>query len=283
MVNIIVTPFLVIAAFLQTAAMAARILGVFPHHGYSHHMMFLPYLSELANRGHDVYVISNFQSSHPNITDINVNGSMPMYNNNVTFPNPESWTFGIFGMLMDMYELYGLAKTTEGLFHAPAVRQLIDDRSATFDLIVAEHFNSELPIGFAAKYRTPFVLLSSCPLLPWTKLVVGQPLQTAYKPATLSGLSENMNLAQRLANTFNVYASVAIFQKFNRPWSQRMIKKHLGLDVSLDQFASNASLVLVNTHWTIHGASPNVPVVLEIGGIHIKPAKRLPVVSIIFI
>lgn len=286
MVNaaIVITLLLGIAAFLQTSdrggVSAARILGVFPHHGYSHHMVFLPYLWALADRGHDVHIISNFDSSHPKITDISIKGSMPMSNNNITFPAPESWTYGFSGMWSDMLELYGLAKTTEGLFNVPAVRRLVDDQSVAFDLIIAEHFNSELPMGFAARYRAPFVLLSSCSLLPWTMSVVGQPPHTAYRPSTFSGLSRRMNLAQRLANTFNAYVSAAIFRTMNRPWSQRMIKKHLGLDVSLDEFASNASLILVNTHWTINGVSPTVPAVLEIGGMHVKPEKRLPTVSI---
>lgn len=258
---------------------AARILGVFPHHGYSHHMVFLPYLRSLADHGHDVHVISNFASSHPRITDINIYGSMPMFNNNVTFHVGVGSGFGIYGTLSDLFSLYEMAKSTEGLFDVPAVRRLLDDRDAAFDLVIAEHFNSEVPLGFAAKYRTPFVLLSSCPILPWTKSLVGQPQQTAYRPSVFSGLSTRMNLVQRLINVISAYAATTLFRTLHRPWSERVLKQHLGVDVSLDEFASSVSLVLVNTHWTINGVSPTVPAVLEVGGIHVKSSKNVSTVS----
>uniref|UniRef100_A0A2S2NRN0 Ecdysteroid UDP-glucosyltransferase n=1 Tax=Schizaphis graminum TaxID=13262 RepID=A0A2S2NRN0_SCHGA len=280
MVNATVTYYLLVAATVAASyrASAARILGVFPHHGYSHHMVFLPYLRTLADRGHDVHVISNFDSSHPRITDISVAGFMPMSNNNVTFPD-SAGRFGVVGALTDMFELYGLAETTEGVFDAPAVRSLLDDRTASFDLVIAEHFNSELPLGFAAKYRAPFILLSSCPLTPWTMSLVGQPQQIAYRPSVFSGLPERMDLGQRLTNTAVAVVSGAVFRFMNRPWSQRTLRKRMGLDVSLDELASNVSLVLVNTHWSLNGVSPAMAAVKEIGGMHVIPPKQLPVVS----
>lgn len=280
MVNATVTYFLVaVTVAASYSASATRILGVFTHHGYSHHMVFLPYLRALADRGHEVHVISNFGSSHPNITDISVAGSMPMANNNVTFPSTAG-QFGIVGTLTDMFNLYEIAKSTEAVFDVPAVRRLLDDRTVSFDLVIAEHFNNELPLGFAAKYRVPFVLLSSCPLLPWTMSLVGQSQLTAYRPSLFSGLPERMDLAQRMTNTAVAIVSAAMFRLMHRPWSQRTLRKHLGLDVSLDELASNVSLVLVNTHWSLNGVSPTMPAVKETGGMHVMPPKHLPAVSI---
>uniref|UniRef100_A0A2S2QKD4 UDP-glucuronosyltransferase 2B2 n=2 Tax=Sipha flava TaxID=143950 RepID=A0A2S2QKD4_9HEMI len=271
----ITTRLLVVIILLTAAgrASAARVLGVFPHHGYSHHSVFLPYLRALADRGHNVLVISHFDSSHTGIMDISVKGSAPM-DNNITFP--DSTTFGFFATWRDVFVMYNMAKITEGIFEVPAVRQLLDEPDAGFDLVVAEHFNSDLSLGFAAKYRAPLVLLSSCPLMPWTSSLVGQPQLTAHRPFVFSGLSPRMDLAQRLANTLMAHVSDAVFQLVHRSWSKRVVKKHLGVDLSVDEFASNVSLVLVNTHWSINGASATVPSVLEVGGMHMKPSKPLP-------
>ncbi|XP_025206881.1 UDP-glucuronosyltransferase-like isoform X2 [Melanaphis sacchari] len=262
-------------AAASRSASAARILGVFPHHGYSHHAVFLPYLRALADRGHDVHVISNFESAHPNITDISVAGSMPMSNNEVPIQHTARG-FGVVGALKDMFYLYGLARTTEGLFDVPAVRSLLDDRAASFDLIVAEHFNTELSLGFVAKYRAPFVLLSSCPLTAWTLPLVGQSQQAAFRPSFLSGVPARMDFGQRLTNVVVAAASVAAFRLLHRPWSQRTLEKRMGLDVSLEELASNVSLVLANTHWSLHGVSPSVAALKEVGGMHIAPRKQLP-------
>jgi len=279
MANAIVVPVTLFAVAVLAAdhAFAARILGVFPHFGFSHHMVFLPYLRTLADRGHDVLVISNFRSSHPRITDIDIRGSMPMNNNNLTFPGPR--TFGFSTAFMDVFLLFEMAKSSEGMFDVPAVRRLLDDRNASFDLVIAEHFNSEVPLGFAAKYRVPFVLLSSCPVLPWTMSLVGQPQHTAYRPSVFSGLSGRMDFTERVSNALIAYGSTIIFRAFHRPWSQQTLKKHLGVDVSLDEFSSNVSLVLANTHWTVNGVSPTLPGVLELGGMHLESSKDLPTVS----
>lgn len=270
------------------SAFAARILGVFPHHGLSHHKVFLPYLHALADRGHEVHVISNFPSSHPNMTNVDVSGSMPMHNNNVTFPDSSS--FDWLGKWMELHQLYQLAVSTEGMLRVPAVRRMLqqqqqqqDDASSSrpFDLVILEHFNSEMPLGFAAKFRAPFVLLSSCGLLPWTQTAIGQPLLTAYRPAVLVGMPQRMTFAERLTNTVVTHLSVAVFRAFHRSWSQRMLAQYFGLpDVSLADVAANASLVLVNTHWTINGVAPSLPAILEVGGMHLPPVKPLPKVSV---
>lgn len=55
-------------------ASAYRILGVFPHEGLSHFMMFEPLMLELAKRGHRVVVLSRFPRAHkvPNYEDVDV-------------------------------------------------------------------------------------------------------------------------------------------------------------------------------------------------------------------
>lgn len=272
-----VTLLVTVLALVADRASAARILGVFPHQGYSHHLVFLPYLRTLADRGHDVYVISNFASAHPRITDLDVRGAkpLPLPNNNVPFANAAT-RFGFVDTVKCMFDLYHMARATEGMFDAPDVRRLLDDRFATFDLVIAEHFNSDLPLGFAAKYRVPSVLLSSCSLLPWTMSLVGQPLHVAYKPNMLSGLSARMNLGQRLTNAVTTFVSFALFRNLVQSRCRRVLQERLGVDV----YTANVSMVLVNTHWTLGGPSSTVPAVREVGGMHILPPKNLPTVSI---
>lgn len=280
MINVIVVTLFTVAALTGDSGRvsAARILAVFPHPGYSHHMVFLPYVRALADRGHDVHFVSNYPLSHANVTDVSIQGSMTKLENNNQFPVSRPFDFS--GMWMDMFMLRDMAAITEGMFGVPAVRRLLSDKNATFDLVVAEHFNSELPLGFAAKYRAPFVLLNSGSIMPWTQPLVGQSPETAYRPSILSGMSERMDFVQRLANTLMDYACNAIFRAVHRPWSQHMLKKHLGVDVYLDEFASKASLVLVNSHWTIHGVSPTVPAIVQVGGMHLTALETLPEVSI---
>ncbi|XP_050427538.1 UDP-glycosyltransferase UGT5-like [Adelges cooleyi] len=267
-----VTILTLLATTIICCTTAARILGVFPHPGLSHHLVFLPYLKELASRGHRLHVISHFESSHADIVDMLIKGAK--FNNN--FTAPDTSTFSLKGKWEEVFVLHEFARGTENLFGVREVRELLNNGSVEFDLIITEHFNSELSLGFVAKFNVPFVLLSSCALLPWTESVIGQPHQISYRPSASSGLSQRMSYVERLNNALIAHGWDMVFHAIHRPWSRRVIKENLGLDVNLDLLATNASLVLANTHFSINGPSATVPQLVEVGGIHINPPKDLP-------
>lgn len=83
----IVTALLVIFTIFVQISSGYRILGVFPHHGLSHYMMFEPLMLELARRGHEVVVISKYPHKEkvPNYQHIDVNNESPSYTNNLPF------------------------------------------------------------------------------------------------------------------------------------------------------------------------------------------------------
>lgn len=61
----------ILFAFGSHTTDSHRILGVFIHPAISHFRTFQPVLEELANRGHEVYVVSYFSSNNspPNYHD----------------------------------------------------------------------------------------------------------------------------------------------------------------------------------------------------------------------
>lgn len=257
---------------------AANILAVFPHQGLSHHMVFLPILRELANRGHGVTVISNFPSKHSNITDVSIKGIVPLYNNNASFSDERQPFNEVHLSLINLWSFYSRGKVYESVYTLDRVKQLINGPSK-YDLLLTEHFNSEMSLIFAHKFKIPFILMSSCNILPWNELVVGQPYALAIKPSTLTSLPPNMNLYERSMNVIANSIQLLGFTYFCRKRDEKSIKQKLNMDVSLNQIVLNASMIFVNTHFTMRQPRPLVPAVVEIGGVHIEPIKPLPVVS----
>lgn len=49
----------------------------------------------------------------------------------------------------------------------------------------------------------------------------------------------------------------------------------------LEELASNVSLILVNSHFSISGVRPVVPNFVEVGGLHIEEPRPLSKVSIV--
>lgn len=268
----------IIITILISPVYMANILAVFSHHGLSHYLVFIPFIQELANKGHNVTLISNYPSEHQNITDISIKGSILVFNNKLNIQEYEKPLNDVYVSMKIMWNLYTKGKMYESIFTVSEVKRLLDGPSK-YDLLIAEYFNNELFLVFASKFNIPFILMSSCNLLPWNKQAVGQSYALATSPLTLTSLSPKMNFYDRIINTFSNTVQILVYNFLCRKRDEEIIKQKLNMEVFLDQLVQNASLLMVNTHFSMIGSREYVPAIVEIGGIHIQPIKPLSAVS----
>jgi len=271
---------IIITVTVFSSADMANILAVFPHQGFSHNVVYQPYIQELANRGHNITIISNYPLEHPKINNISIRGSIPISNNKKNISHLEGNSVnGIQRSINIIWSFYDRGKIYEAIFTVDGVKKLLNSTSK-FDLLVTEHFNNELFLGFASKFNIPFILLSSCNLLPWNQHAVGQSYSLANIPSTLTGLGTKMNFYSRVINTISHTVQLFGYKLLCRTRDEAIIKRNLDIEVSLDKLILNASLIMVNTHFTMLESKSLVPAVVEIGGIHIMAIKPLPIVSV---
>lgn len=261
---------------LFSPANTANILCVFPHRGISHHMMYLPYLQKLADKEHTITTISHYSFDHPNIKEISLRGSVELINNKRPFSNNTINT--VEKIIFMLWKFHDSGKVDATMFKVDGVRRVLEENSTSYDLLITEHFKNELPLIFAHKFNIPTILLSTSELLPWSQFVVAQPYEMSTVPAVFGGFSKKMNFYERFLNTLTISSQMLSYKILFRPSDNRMIKENLDIDVSLGNIALNTSLVLVNTHHSLHGIKSYVPAIIEVGGIHIKPLTQLPVV-----
>jgi len=270
----------IITVTVVSPAETANILALFSHQGLSHNLVYPPYIQELANRGHYITIITNYPIEHPNINNLSLKGSMPISNNKKNISNVEGNSMNEIRLSINViWSFYDRGKIYENIFSVDSVKTLLNS-PFKFDLLITEHFNSELFLGFVLKFNIPFILLSSCNLLPWNQYAAGQPYSLGTIPSTLTGLGTQMNFYSRIKNTISHTIQLLGFKLLCRTRDEAIIKRKLGVEISLDQLILNASLIMVNTHFTIFEPKPLVPAVVEIGGIHIMPIKPLPIVSV---
>lgn len=115
----------------------ARILGIFPLHGKSHFIMCEQLMKTLAQKGHQVDVISHFplKKPFPNYTDFSLEGTLPQIINNVSFAEMQSLASGNLAHLMDICG----DKICELLQH-PAINKIIKNppKDPPYDLVIVE-------------------------------------------------------------------------------------------------------------------------------------------------
>jgi len=64
----------IITVTVVSPAETANILVLFSHQGLSHNLVYPPYTQELANRGHNITIITNYPIEHPNINNLSLKG-----------------------------------------------------------------------------------------------------------------------------------------------------------------------------------------------------------------
>ncbi|CAG4985721.1 unnamed protein product [Parnassius apollo] len=264
---------------------SARVLGLFPHTGKSHQMVFEPLLRTLAERGHHVTTVSFFPLKNPieNYTDISLEGISEIRLESLDLSMFE--TSGILSKIpvlnritRQLSEMQPLADAAvnicEGLKN---LSPLADALKREYDVVLVENFNSDCMLGLLHVYgnTAPKVALSSCKILPWTADRIGLPDNPAYVPLVLTSFTSRMNFGQRLENTFLTTLYKAWFYYMVQAKERSIIEKHFKTNIpDLRILAKNYSLMLVNTFHTLDGIRPMVPAFVEVGGMYLDHSRE---------
>lgn len=108
---------------------------------------------------------------------------------------------------------------------------------------------------------------------------VGNPNPYAYIPDPFLDYSSHMSFRERLVNTLNgVYWRIG--QEFyNIPRHDAVMRQYFNYtnDIPpLSHIVRNTSLLLLNNHFSLNYPRPLVPNMVEVGGMHVQPPKKLP-------
>ena len=159
------------------------------------------------------------------------------------------------------------------------VQKLIHSTDLRFDLVVIEAFFNECFLGFAHKFQAPLIQVctygGSNHMADW----VGSPNPYSYVPDEHLGYTDKMNFWQRMYNTV-----VGTFRHVGRqlihlPRQNAALHKYFNYTDNLPpvwELEYKTSLVLLNTHYSLSYPKPLMPNYVQVGGMHVKPPKKLP-------
>lgn len=277
--------FLIAFALLVAGASCARILGLFPHVGKSHSMVFQPLLRKLAERGHHVTTVSFFPMPNPpaNYTDVSLGST------NLAVGAINISIFENRSLLMKVPVLNTLLHT---IFEVNRIRYLAlihcekiltrhslgEVLRREYDVVLMENFNSDCMLGllYVHKNNAPIVGLSSCGVMPWSPERFGLPDNPAYVPIRTTSFTDTMSFQQRLENTIvNVYLKYWYHQLQEK--ERTMIEKHYRVKIPhLAELAKkHTKLLLHNTFHSLNLVRPMLPASVEVGGMHLHRKMKI--------
>ncbi|XP_065364273.1 UDP-glycosyltransferase UGT5-like isoform X2 [Calliphora vicina] len=259
-----------LACSVVMQSQAARILGVFPSPSKSHVLIHCAVADALAEAGHEVTVISSvpnmfkkakYKFMHVEAAMFDSNFAQEMLNKPASIYRKFN---GIISHVIDM---------ANDTFNQPKILDFLHNHKAgDFDAVILGYFMNDFMLGFGAHFQCPIILSFMVqPIFPINKMI-GNPLEASYVPTLYSGFKQPMDFVSRVKNLLaNGFEQLVLGNLM-----QRKLDRMYGYNFPADRYPpleevyKNVSLVLTNHHFSQGPIRPNVPALIEIGGIQIK-------------
>ncbi|XP_017464666.1 PREDICTED: UDP-glucuronosyltransferase 2C1-like isoform X1 [Rhagoletis zephyria] len=249
---------------------SARILGFFPSPVKSHLIVHAALAETLAQAGHDVTVIASVRNVYPHAKYeyIEIDGAAfdpsvltGMVNNSKPF----------YRKFDDMMKAISIS-TNASITHARMQRFLSAHGAGAFDLLLLGYFMNDFHLGLAAHFQCPLIVSFMIQPILSVNLLLANPAETAYVPTMLSNLAQPLDFLGRVKNYLFALLEEFSMVRFIRRLQQELYDYNFPPDryPPLDEVRKNVSLVFVNHHFSQGPIRPNVPNLIEIGGIQIK-------------
>ncbi|CAK1556338.1 unnamed protein product [Leptosia nina] len=261
---------------------AANILYIVPFPSKSHDIFFRPIGLELAKRGHNVTVITSFDVPNP-----------PKNYHKIVIERKELWDLigtgrpNVFETIkLKTHEMInailwqGGLPFTKHILNSSQVQEFLS-KDNTFDLVISETFVQEAMYTLAYKYNAPLVLVSAFGNCMRHNIAVGNPLQLATVLHEFISVENPSSFIGRLENLY-----VSLYEYFWwRFWylkeqesiARAFIKNLPPSMPSLYEMHQDASLFLINSHFSFDSPMALLPNIIEIGGLHATPeAESIP-------
>ncbi|XP_060666716.1 UDP-glucosyltransferase 2-like [Drosophila nasuta] len=269
-----------LSVLLISGSQGGNILGVFTSLSPSHLIVQLAMANVLAENGHNVTVITALKPpvTYKNITVVQV----PMSEED---HKQTSAIFAQFAsqdnsnIFMTMYRSMGQMKfmmdKMRDVMKDQRVKDLYENKDNKFDLVMLGYFLNSYQLGIAHKFKAPVVIAASMPPMEIFNNVVGNPSASSFVPAMNMAVERGqiMTFVQRVQN-FLTNVATEVFFGFLENYNANTYKEVYGDDPNMPAFeelGKNVSLTFFSSHAISEGPiRPNVPAVIEVGGIQIK-------------
>ncbi|XP_046427732.1 UDP-glucosyltransferase 2-like [Neodiprion fabricii] len=250
----------------------SKILAIFPYQGQSHNMMFEPIVIGLARAGHSVDVVSHFPPKEPveGLNHISLKGTLHFYVDNVT----ASFASTMIGVKAIDHMSYQEPNDLCNLMRLPQLQNVIET-DKKYDLMLTEVFGTNCYLAVAHKLKLPVVGVVTSVMFPWAYDPFFESTHPSFIPCQLTTFANNMRFMERVENLITTLYLKFLFYYYEKTVSEPIARKYINDFPSLADIYYNISLVLVNSHWSIHGARPTNPAIVEVAGLHIDETQVL--------
>ncbi|XP_044728748.1 UDP-glycosyltransferase UGT5-like [Chrysoperla carnea] len=266
------------ALIFSQSVYSAKILGLSTSPSKSHTILAQALFKKLAERGHEVTMVSPYPLQKP-----------PSNFRNIPMKDVKKEIFGMSGHNSNEYLLeynkghytrikkvydHGYNQSRLAL-EDPQLQNLIHSNE-TFDLVICTVFMNEVLFSLADHYKVPLIGFSTLVSTEWTNNLLGNPNPYAIVPDLFLSYTEHMSFFERLINTVISICGDLWYHNIHLPNQEKLRQKFLPHTKPIWETLKDVSLVFLSSHPSLTDPRALVPNMIEIGGFHVDAPKSLP-------
>ena len=271
----------IVLAIAVPLSNGARILVVAPQGTKSHQNTFVPLCKELVRRGHHITIITNYVSEDlaqmGNVRQIWIKKLVVDMS---IFPNVFEtmkdritqlrMIYKVIQMMLSFPKLIG-----ESTYGDPRVQDIMANES--FDLVMTNEASGPTCYPFGWYFKAPVIAISPNVLFPGRAEILGNDEHYSYVPFVLSSFTDKMTLYQRTMNLLMFKLFKFVSRDLQVGVAESLFKQMVNPNAPpFLEMEKNFSLLFTNTHLSFNYPRTLPPQVIEIGGLHCRPANPLP-------
>ncbi|XP_069686119.1 UDP-glucosyltransferase 2-like [Periplaneta americana] len=266
-----------VMGFVASIAFGARILGVFPLPSKSHQMIYRSLMRGLQSRGHEIVTITTdpmWDRDVKNFTEIDMSISAEYWEKRYSFAAQKEGSMGVIDLISNMAKL--VTDTCRIMFENPHVQRLLHEENH-FDVVIVEWVGSVCSNAYAYHFSAPLIGISPFALFYSGHDSVANPTNPAYITDINIPFTDRATFWERLVRFLYSLWFRYIWFMVVVPAQDEFAKKYFRRDLPyVGDLEKNVSILLVNYESKIAYIQPNVPAVVQIGGIHLREPRPLP-------
>ncbi|KAL5273914.1 hypothetical protein ACFFRR_000588 [Megaselia abdita] len=266
---------------LSANVQGENILGVFTSPGKSHLIIFMSTIQTMIERGHNVTVLTTIP-----IPNMKANDSKTFRHIHLSSLDlqPSEMSKQISALVQEtnfnnfVKTMQVMANLQRNALRTEKFKQFLQENN-TFDLMLLGYFGNDYLLGIGAHFECPVALITlGGPAMGPIGKFIGNPDEISYVPSPVLGIQQPMNFLNRTKNfIINIVQTIA--QHYLDYLMNGFYEEHFPKDKypPLSSLQQNVSIVLSNHHFSEGPIRPDVPAVVEIGGIQINDKiSKLP-------
>ncbi|KAL3270163.1 hypothetical protein HHI36_009220 [Cryptolaemus montrouzieri] len=264
---------ILLSVFNFRDADGAKVLGIFPVPGRSHYLSGSTLMKILAEKGHDVTIVSPFSEKTPpkNYHEVLLSGLAEDFKKKA----PNMFDVNLNPFVGPVVFGFILRSMVESVFNHTAFKKLMESEQK-FDVVIIEEFDLPAMKYVAQRFKAPLIMYNALDANEWVNQYQGNPDSPAYLPSTFLPYPSHMTFFQRLFNSLLYVHNYLVRNLLTLPLQNRLLHQFYPDAPHLNEFVYNTSIVLLNADPSVHEPMPKVPSLINVGGFHIKKPKPLP-------